>query len=266
MHERVPHRTVGLTIIMLYLCVCSTVHGAQSVKLQATLTPEHLGQGTTIGLGFQITTPADSVPSPLTGVEVSYPVELGFALSELGLATCTTRTLQALGPKGCPPNSLMGYGTALAEIPVGPEILEETAHVTIVRTNQHNGHTALLIYAEGESPVSAQIVFPGLILPAPAPFGGRIDMEVPLVPSLPDGPDVAIVKFHSTLGPLHLHYNEHIHGRIIKYKPRGIPLPTHCPQGGFTFAAKFVFKDSSIATARATVPCPVESRQHRKTR
>ena len=155
-----------------------------------------------------------------------------------------------------PTNSLMGHGTALAEIPIGPEILDETAQITIVRTIEHNGHLALLIYAEGQTPVDAEIVFPGLILPASPPFGGRLRMGVPLIPSLAEGPNVAIVQFQSTLGPLHLHYTERAHGRTVRYEPKAIPLPDHCPQGGFAFVAKFRFMDGSNAIARTAVPCP----------
>ncbi len=196
------------------------------------------------------------VPPPLTGVEVSYPVELGFALSELGLARCTTTTLEADGPEGCPPNSLMGYGTALAEIPIGPEIVRETANVTIVRTTEHDGHLALLICAEGETPVNAQIVFPGLVFPATEPFGGRLKMSVPLVASLPGGPNVAIVHFHATIGPLHLRYREHVHDRTIEYEPKGIPLPEHCPRGGFRFSSSFAFQNGSHSRASTVIPCP----------
>jgi hypothetical protein len=252
-----------LAVVIFYMGMSSTAQAQQSVRLQAALTPERLGQGTTISFGFHIEAPARHVPPPLTGVEISYPVEFGLALSELGLSTCSARTLEAAGPEGCPANSLMGYGTALAKIPVGPEILDETAHVTIVRSTEHNGHFALLIYAEGETPVSAQIVFPGMILPAAPPFGGRLDMSVPLVPSLPDGPNVAIVRFRSTLGPLHLRYDERVHGRIVKYEPRGITLPNHCPPGGFAFAAKFRFMDGSHALANTAVPCPSGQHSHR---
>jgi hypothetical protein len=249
-------RALSLLAVVLCVGVSGMANAAQSVKLRATLTPERLGQGTTIGFGFQIAASTGQVPPPLTGVEVSYPVELGFALSELGLATCSAGTLEAAGPEGCPANSLMGHGTALAEIPVGPEILHETAHVTIVRTTERSGHLALLIYADGETPVSAQIVFPGLVLGAPAPFGGRLNMSVPLVPSLPGAPNVAVVQFRSTLGPLHLVYHEHIHGRVVDYEPKGIPLPNSCPQGGFRFAARFAFQDGSHSKAATAVPCP----------
>lgn len=248
-------RALGF-LAAIVLCSPATASAGQSVRLQATLTPKRLGQGTTIAFGFQIAAPDGRVPPPLTGVEVSYPVELGFALSELGLATCSLGRLEAAGPEGCPTNSLMGYGTAIAELPAGAKILNETARVTIVRTTEQSGHLALLIYADGETPVSAQIVFPGLVLGAPAPFGGRLDMSVPLTPSLPGAPDITIVQFHSTLGPLHLRYHEHIHGRVVDYEPKGIPLPDRCPRGGFPFSARFAFQDGTHSKATTAVPCP----------
>jgi hypothetical protein len=246
----------SLACVALVAGLCRPAQAAQSVSLHVTLTPEHLGEGTTVGFGFQIATPSGKVPPPVTAVEVSYPVGLGVALSELGLARCSKRTLEAAGPVGCPPNSVMGYGTALAEIPIGTEILREVAHVTIVRTTEQSGHLALLIYADGQEPVSAQITFPGLVFPTDAPFGGRLVMSVPLVPSLPGAPDVAVVQFSSTLGPSHLRYQEHIHGRIVEYEPKGIPLPERCPRGGFRFAAAFAFQDGSHSDATAVVPCP----------
>jgi hypothetical protein len=250
-------RARGLLVsAVLWICLSGTASALQSVRLQATLTPERLGQGTTVGFGFQISSPAEQVPSPVSGVEISYPVDLDFALSELGLATCSTQTLAAAGPTGCPADSLMGYGTAIAEIQIGPEIEQEAVQITIVRTTEQEGHLALLIYADGQMPISTQIVFPGLILPAPAPFGGLLNMSVPPVPSLPDAADVAVVQFHSTLGPLHLRYQEHIHGRVVEYEPKGVPLPDVCPRGGFLFSARFAFQDGSHSKAAATVPCP----------
>jgi hypothetical protein len=245
-----------LAASLLCACVPATAGAAESVRLQATLTPERLGQGTTVGFGFQITVPGGRVPPPLTAISVRYPGDLGIALSGLGLATCSPAKLKAMGSAGCPSDSLMGYGTALAEIPIGPEILQETAHIEMFRGPTQNGHLALLIYATGQSPVSAQIVFPGLLLPAPAPFGGRVDATIPLVPSLPEAPNVAVVQFRSTLGPLHIAYYEHVRGRTVVYHPKGVLLPDSCPRGGFPFAAELSFEDGSHATADTSVPCP----------
>lgn len=259
------HQTARRAIHLLAttaLCaaVCGSASAAQSVTLHATLTPEQLGHGTTIGFSFTIATSTHEVPPPLTSAEISYPVELAFALSELGLATCSTGTLEVFGPDGCPANSLMGYGTALAEIPIGPSIARESAHVTIMRASNQAGHLALLIDVNAASPVSEQITFPGLVLPAPAPYGGLLDMSIPLVPGLPGGPDVAVVQFRSTLGPLHLHYREDVHSHIVEYVPKGVPLPDKCPRGGFRFLARFAFQNGSHSQAAATVPCPTSHR------
>jgi hypothetical protein len=151
----------------------------------------------------------------------------------------------------------MGFGSAMAQIAVQEGTVYEETQVTIVRGPTREGHLALLFYVDGAEPVSAQIVFPGLLLPAPAPFGGAVSLDVPLVPSWPEGPYVAIVKLRSTLGPEHLTYYEHVRGRVVPYNPQGVLLPKVCPRGGFRFAGTFTFLDGSRATAKTAVPCPV---------
>jgi len=189
-----------------------------------------------------------------------YPGNLGFALSGLGLATCQPATLEVLGPKGCPPNSRMGFGAASAQIAVEDSIVPEAAEVAIVRGPTRGGHLGLLFYLDGSEPVSAQIVLPGLLVPAGLPFGGAVSLDVPLVPSWPEGPDVAIVSLRSTLGPEHLTYYEHIKGRTIPYNPEGVLLPKVCPRGGFRFLGAFTFLDGSRASAGTAVPCPRKGR------
>lgn len=233
-----------------------------SVRLHATLTPEHLGRSTTIGFGFQITTTPGHLPPPLTAINVRYPVDLAFALSELGLARCSPTTLELFGVPGCPPDALMGYGTATAEIAFGPETLTETAKITIVRTTSQSGHVALLIYAEAQTPTKAELVIPALVLPAPQPYGGGLNMRVPLLESLPGAPDVSIVKFSATLGPEHLRYYEYSDGKRIKFQPKGVPLPETCPRHGFQFAAQLTFLDGSTATTHTAIRCPSHSRRH----
>jgi hypothetical protein len=228
----------------------------QSVTLHATLTPERLGHGTTVGFGFDIAAPIGLVPPPLTELDVRYPRGVGIALSGLGIASCTADRLEAWGPEGCPANSFMGYGTALAEIQIGPEIIRESAEVIVFQAPVRNGRLAMLFYASGRTPVDASIVFPALLLPAPPPFGGLVHIDVPLVPSLPGAPDVAVVRVRSTIGPQHLTYYRRAHGKLVPYKPPGILLPDRCPRGGFPFAASFTFQDGSHASARTAVPCP----------
>jgi hypothetical protein len=86
-------------------------------------------------------------------------------------------------------------------------------------------------------------------------------MELPIVPSVPGAPDVAIVSLRVTRGPQGLSYYEQAEGSTLAYTPKGILLPTTCPRGGFPFAATFSFLDGSHPVAHTTVPCPHSRRR-----
>ena len=261
MRQRVfgQSRRTCRNLILAALALCAylpaAAHAAPAAKLHVSFVPYRLGQSTTLEFNAQITAPNGRVPPPLTELDVRYPSSLGVAVGELGLATCTKHRLETLGAEGCPADSRMGEGSATAEIPIGPDILRETARVAILRAPEQEGHLALLFYATGETPVFAQIPFSGLLLPSPPPYGASIHIDVPLVPSLPGGPDVAVVHLHATLGPLGLTYYEDVQGKRVAYIPRGILLPHKCPHGGFAFSATFAFLDDSRTDARTSVPC-----------
>jgi len=237
--------------------------GASALAPQATLggvfTPERLGGRTTLDFSFSFSAPVGQVPPPLTQVELSYPDNLGIGLSGLGLATCTASVLEAMGPSGCSPNSVMGFGEALTGIVLGSTPIEENAPITILRTPDSEGHFSLLFFAEGTTPVDTHILFPGLLLPASAPFGGKVSIGVPLVPTLPGAPYISVIQIHATLGPHKVTYYEQAGGKTLAYQPKGILLPVVCPRAGFPFAAQFSFLDGSVATARTSVPCPAKA-------
>ncbi|HXA55224.1 MAG TPA: hypothetical protein VNV37_10180 [Solirubrobacteraceae bacterium] len=251
-------RTLLVFVGLVGVCAWSAVPAGATItaRLSAALTPERLGGSTTIVFGFTLATTGGQVPPPLTGVDLYYPANLGIGTSGLGLETCSVATLEADGIAGCPSQSQMGYGTALVEIPFGPAVLRERTRTRIFMAQLQEGHLGLLFFAEGASPVAAQIVFHGLVLPAPSPFGGDLATSLPLVPTLPGAPNAAVVYLRSTIGPLHLIYYERLGGRYRAYHPRGIVLPLTCPRGGFRFAASFAFEDGSHASAATSVPCP----------
>ena len=251
-----------LATISLCLSVTAATCATQTVTLGAGFTPYRLGGRTTIHLNLQIHAPSGEIPSALTEVEVHYPQNLGFALSGLGLAVCSAPTLEAAGTSGCPANSIMGRGNAIAALRFGPQLVTESASISVARAPDQEGHLALLLYASGPSPVNTQILSPAQLLPASSPFGGRLNMQLPLIPSVPDAPDVAIVSLNVTLGPQGLTYYERTEGNTLAYTPRGILLPSTCPRGGFPFAASFSFLDRSHPEARTTLPCPAR-RSHR---
>jgi hypothetical protein len=174
----------------------------------------------------------------------------------LGLAVCQPAALVAGGIAGCPPNSRLGYGSANVEVPFGTGAGQEIPEVQAVAGPSPKGNLVVLFYANGLYPISAQLAFSGEVLPATGRFGSQLQTAVPLVTSVPGGPDVSIVSVTSTIGPSHLTYYKHVHGRVVAFQPRGVSVPERCPRGGFPFAAEFAFQDGSSTTAQTTVPCP----------
>jgi hypothetical protein len=230
-------------------------------SLRASFTTERLGAPTTIFIRFHISSIPAGDSMPLTNVSLLLPNEMGLATSGLGLENCLRSRLEERGPEGCPSDALMGRGTATAEIPVGGEPVVESAQVEVFSARVQDGRLALMVYANAGSPVSAQLVFPATVVPAASPYGEGIDTTVPLVPTLPGAPDVAVTRFQMALGatatgPDRFVYYRSAHGRRVPYSPRGLILPPSCPVRGFPFAAEFTFEDGTVTTARTSVPCP----------
>jgi len=196
------------------------------------------------------------LPPPLTEADLRYPTGLDVQLSGLGIETCSTSTLELSGPESCPVDSFMGDGSAIAEFPLDHRVFHEAARIAIVRTPEQAGHLAMLFYVYDETAVSAQIVLKSRLLPAATPFGGLLAIEVPLVQSLPEAPDVSVGEIKLVLGPKDLTYYERVHGKVIRYKPGGVGLSKHCPRGGFPFSVELRFLGGSRASARTAVPCP----------
>jgi hypothetical protein len=246
----------ALAGLVVLLSTAAAARGETSVSLGASFSPYRLGARTTIELNFQVGAPAGEVPSALTDAEVRYPPDLGIALSGLGLAVCSPSTLETDGTSGCPANSIMGHGDAIAELRFGAQIVSESATISIARAPDQEGHIALLLYVSGPSPVNTQILSPAQLLPAGGQFGGRLNIDVPLIASVPGAPDLAIIQMRMTIGPQGLTYFEQLGGQTLAYRPKGILLPPRCPRGGFPFVGIFTFADGRRVTARKAVPCP----------
>jgi len=200
-------------------------------------------------LSMIVSSDSGEIPSPLTGIDMSYPPNLGIATSGLGTASCTQPALEQNGPAGCPRDSIMGSGTALARFRIGAEVFHESATIGIVAGPSPDGRLHLLISATGLTPVAARIVMASTLL------GGHFAIAVPLVPSLPEGEDVAVVAVKATLGG-NLQYTERRGGRTVRYVPKGIVIPARCPRGGFKFSGRFTFADGTSARAATALACP----------
>ncbi len=179
-----------------------------------------------------------------------------------GLANCEPAALLARGLAGCPANARIGFGSALIAVPTEDESVLEEGNLTALVGEPNNEHLEVLFYAEGRSPVAAQLVFPGQILDDSGPFSGRLNAAIPLIPTWPGGGDIVVMRMTFTIGPLGLTYYRRVLARIVPFRPRGIVVPRRCPRGGFPFRVDIAFLDGSRASATSTVPCPLGNRGH----
>jgi hypothetical protein len=238
---------------------------AQAAPVQASLhasfSPNRLGAATTISFSFHVSTAEGAAPPPMTRLELHLPAGMNYTTTTLGLATCNATSLAARGLAGCPANSRLGHGSARVEVPFGVGSGHEIPEIQAVAGPSPNGNLVVLFYANGLFPVYAQLAFSGEVLPDTGSFGSQLDANVPLIASVPGGPDVSIVSVQTTIGPNDLTYYRRVDGRLQSFRPRGVAVPERCPRGGFPFAAQFSFLDGSTTSAATTVSCPPPRRR-----
>jgi hypothetical protein len=249
---------IAATALLVCCCAPAGASGeaTENATLHASFSPDKLGAGTTIGFEFQVATTEGLAPPPLTEIDLHLPAGMNYTTTQLGLAICQPANLEKHGLSGCPVNSRLGSGSASVEVPFGTGSGHELPEIQAVMGPPRNGNMVVLFYADGTTPVFAQLVFKGEVLPASGIFGSQLATLVPAIPSVPNGPNVSIISVRSTIGPGHLLYEKRVHGKIVHFHPKGISVPEHCPKGGFPFSATFAFEDGSTTSAAATVPCP----------
>ena len=249
---------VRLVAVVLAVCACCTpcVRAAQTVKLRVAFHPDIPGQRTTIALALRIRGPGGAPPSPVRSFDVRLPADMGIAASSLGQANCQPATLIASGLGGCSGNARIGYGTASAVVPFGSQNIHETASLDAVMGPAAENRVEVLWYAQAGQPVFAQLVLPSVLEEAGPPYGDGLAVAVPLVQAWPEGPDLALETFDSTIGPAGLLYHHKVAGKTVAFHPRGIRIPRVCPIAGYAFATLLSFQDGTQSTSTYRVPCP----------
>jgi len=251
---------------LLAACACAALPAAASATteratLRASFSPNRLGASTTISFGFHVSTLEGAAPPPITSVDLHMPAGMNYTRTTLGLSICQPATLLVSGIAGCSPNARLGFGKALVEVPFGTGAGHEIPELQAMMGPSPTGNLVVVFYASGLFPVSAQLTFLGEVLPDHGRFGSQLMTSVPPVASVPGGPDVSIVDVETTIGPSHLTYYKHVHGRKVPFEPQGVLVPTRCPRGGFPFTAEFGFQDGGSTTASTAVPCPAKRRR-----
>jgi hypothetical protein len=237
-------------------CLAGDASAAQSVKLGVAFEPDRPGARTTIKLALRISGPGGAVPVPVRSLDLRLPANMGIATTTLGESNCDPAALIAGGLRGCSANARIGFGDATAVVPAGSREVRERASLDALMGPPAQDRLEVLFYVEAREPVFAQLVLPSVLLSDAQPFGERLDTSIPLIQAWPDGPDLALETFVSTIGPLHLTYHREVNGKTIAFHPHGVRVPRTCPAGGYPFGALLGFQDGTHTTAVYRVPCP----------
>jgi hypothetical protein len=228
----------------------------ERAKLSVSFAPDRLGAYASIETGLEIADAAGATPSPVTAFELYLPAGAEIGSSSLGLAICSVTVLSTTGPEGCPPNAQIGSGSAIVTVPFGPELVQERANIVAVMGPPVHEQVVTLLYAEARTPILAQMILPGELLPDSGVFGERLASTVPVTTTLPGADDAAITELKLNIDPPGLRYEKVVHERTVDYHPQGVAIPARCPRGGFPFRAVLHFQDGDTVTSRRTVPCP----------
>jgi hypothetical protein len=250
-------RNVSITAAALLCCASMFTAAAQAeetVSIKASFKPDRLGVPTNVFGSATIGSTTGPVPSPITHVNVLGPAGMGLDLE--GSGVCRAEALENIGPKACPVNSIAGFGGGEGIYEIGKEIIHERFTLEFFLGDNRPGHVLLLIYLNGNTPVSIQLVFTAPVVREPKPYGLGFSVNVPLIKVLPEASDASAVSSFLTLGAKNVAYYRKVHGKRRLFHVKGIIVPKKCPKGGFPVASQFSFEDGSTVMTKSTVPCP----------
>jgi hypothetical protein len=248
----VRHAAIPLTALAACFCgyagpSAALAQPATTAGMHAAFLPDRLGANTALTLTVGFSGGAEGVPAPLRQATMRLPA--GLTINLRGGAICPPSHLRRGGAAGCPAGSVVGRGHALADVYAGSLKVPEEATVTVFRGPGHGGLQTFEIFGQGETPLYQSVISTAVLQPDSAPYGSKLTVSVPPIPTLALEPDASIVSVSVTVGGIGREPRAHAAAGSIR-------VPRSCPSGGFPFATAFTFAEGSTASASATIPCP----------
>jgi hypothetical protein len=198
-------------------------------------------------LAFRLGGHEGELPPPLSRAVVRLPAGLGIDLR--GVAVCSASRLQRHGANGCPARSRIGRGVELLEVQAGSQPIPEQAALWAFRGPDRGGRPTFEILGQGESPLQERTIAVATLSAQGPPYGSRLTVSIPPIPTVVYEPDASILSFSLTIGAVGA-------GPRARAAAATVTVPRRCPAGGFPFAASFDFADATTASAATRVRCP----------
>jgi hypothetical protein len=255
--------TSKLRVVLVALAACALMlsAGATAAQAEETVTitkagfsPDALGVPTNVFGSATIGSTNTPLPSPIVHINVMGPA--GLTLDLEGTGTCTVAILENQGPTGCPADSKAGFGGGLGGYEIAHEAIHEEYTLDFFLADNKPGHVELLIYLDGSTPVSIQMVFKAPVIQEQKPYGLGFSVEVPLIKVLPEASDASALTAFFSAGAKNIAYYKTVHGKKKLLHVKGIVTPKTCPKGGWPAKSEIGFEDGSTVTNKITIPCP----------
>ncbi len=251
-------RRARILLVALMATACliaaAAAWAAQTATIHAGFSPDRLGAPSNISATMKFASTTTGTPSPLANLTFYAPA--GMVVDARGTGSCTVAKLEAEGPSGCPADSRAGFGSGVAEGEDAGELFRESFTLDFFFAPSEGGHLALLVYVEGRTPDSVQLVLTAKEVRAPRPYGIGFTVVVPPVATLPGAADGSVESVSVTFGAANVAYYKRVHGRRKLTHVRGVVVPKTCPHGGFPLEGKVDFADGTAVTATTTIACP----------
>ncbi|HST56117.1 MAG TPA: hypothetical protein VLJ42_09520 [Solirubrobacteraceae bacterium] len=218
-----------------------------------------LGAGTFVSFSGVTTNTTGGLPGPIHEAVIHLP--LGLGVHTAGFATCSAGVLERDGPGACSAASKAGpLGSAVGKAPLGDSIVTEPVTIQpFLGPPDAQGHTQLVLYANGVSPVSVQYVIVGTLLADDPPFGQKLVIPIPEIDTVPGAQPASIVSFKLAVGATRVgRVKVKTHGKVetVRAKIYGITVPKRCPKGGFPWRGEFHDDGDFTSIVTAKSPCP----------
>lgn len=250
-----------IVLVASVCCALSLGMGAVVAQAEETVTvteagfsPDALGVPTNVFGKATIGSTDTPLPAPISRVTVMGPA--GLTLSLEGAGTCSQAVLENQGPSGCPTNSKAGFGGGMGAYEIAHEVIHEEYTLDFFLADKQPGHVELLIYLNGSTPVSIQLVFKAPVIQEPKPYGLGFTVEVPPIKVLPEASNASAISAFFTAGAKNVAFYKKVHGKRKLFHVKGIVTPKTCPHGGWPAKSEISFEDGSTVTNKITIPCP----------
>jgi hypothetical protein len=207
------------------------------------------GAGTSLMAEYNISgTEYGGFPPPLIHVDFYLPE--GVQLHPAGFPTCPPATLEpnGRGPKACPQGSAAGSGSATGFVAFGKSVVPETASIEAF----YAPGGGLTFFTFGHEPVLLEILSKGHYVPAAAPFGQKLESDIPLVETVPGAQDASVKTIKLKVGTaVRSHGSAIYYGRLPRTCPKGfLPVRT-----ALTFAGLGGLAQQTV-NVEYKAPCP----------